>query len=250
MKGIETMVSANHAANNSQNQTAAPPKMHWRHMDILRWCDDTTEAKNVITVTPGKPPRIIWRTHDYCRSLEQVKPLIDAGYIEYLRTEIYAGGASCEIYITSKKGRAAVESYYAKGHEQNAESEAAYQAKRAAEKRENWRKACHAELKKQFGVNLYLPAIFGEISDSNTPFIDSPLPEFAPNNRDGQPMSIREYLIILWSRLLSDEGVALMNKFLTWGDAIGFEEAAAMLSENGGFSAYGLFGLDDTESGE
>lgn len=234
------------ARNNGQK-----PRFTWYEMDTLRAGEDTIEQNEFIAVTEGAPGSTIRAAYHFARPRKSVQRLIDGGYLTFVRHEIYPRGASCDVYKLSPSGKAAVEAFYSECHEESHERDEAYNAKRKADERWAWRIASRAELERQFGVNLYLPSIFGEICESTTPFINAPLPTIAPNGRDGQPISIREYMLTLWTALLSEEGQKKLGDLLIWGQAIGFQDAADMLLENGGFSAYDLFGLnDDTESDE
>lgn len=233
------MVSVNHAANNRQNPPAKPPKLHWRHMDALRWCGDDHHANNEIAVTPGRAPRAIWRAHEYCRTLAQVKPLIEAGLLELVRTEIYPG-ASCDVYTTSKAGKAAVESYYAHSHAKNDAEWAATDARVQAEQKAKDRIALTAALEEQFGGNYYIPALEDAIHNSEAPFLDVPMPEVCPHGKDGLPVTIREYLLCLWFRILPDDLYKIICDFLVWGETIGYDDALAMLRDR----------LDDDEDDE
>jgi hypothetical protein len=249
MKGIETMLSLNRPASKNQKAPFQAKDLHWRELDMLMWCMDS-DGDSCIAVTPGKPPYRIRQEHVMAKPLEKVKKFIDAGLIAYYRTEIYPKGTCCDVYRITPAGQDFVNDHYGRNDPKHAEREAERAAERVKNERMAWRIITRAELERQFGANLYLPSIFGEINDSNTPFIDAPLPSYAPNNRDGQPVTIREYMVILWSRMLSDKGIDMMSKFLTWGEAIGFEESADMLHENSDFSAYDLFGGAYSESDE
>lgn len=241
------MLSTNRSASNGQAQPAASigyADLKWYEIDLLTWCMDQ-DGDQCIAVTPGKPPYRIRKEYVYCRPLEKAKKFIDAGLIEYQKTEIYKNGASCDVYKLTAAGKGLVNDYYNRNHEKNAERDADFNTKRDENNRLAWRIMYRAELKKQFGANLYLPSIYPEIVDSKTPFIDAPLPLIAPSGRDGQPISIREYLFLLWTRLLTDKAHKMVSDFFTWGDAIGYENAADMLRENSNYSAYDLFGFND-----
>lgn len=226
------MVSVNHAANNSQNPPAALPKLHWRQWDILRYIeDDCHDEEKFVTVTPGRPPRPVQRAHDYFRTHAQIKRLVDLGLLEHVRAEIYPGGACCDIYATTAAGKAAVIAYYARSHENSRERNEAYAAKRDAQNKTLNRLALRAALEEQFGGNYYTPALHDDIIDSKTPFLDMPMPMFAPRGRDGLPISLREYLIALWYECLDDELQKTIGDFLLWGETIGYDDAAAMLRD-------------------
>lgn len=220
------------ARNNGQTR-----RFSQHEMDTLRGGAETVENTELIAVTDGLPGSTIRRAYNFTRPRKSVQRLIDDGYLTFVRHETYARGASCDVYKLSASGKAAVETFY-----DDVQTRYSKPADDGTNQRIAWRLICRAELEKQFGPKLYLPSIFAEISDSNCPFIDSPLPSFAPNTRDGQPVTIREYMMILWSRLLSEKGAKILSDFCTWGGVIGFENAADMLHENSNFSAADLFG--------
>lgn len=224
------MLSKNRVSNNGQ-QPAKPPKLHWRQMDALRWCGDDHHADNEIAVTPGRAPRAIFRAHEYCKELKSVQPLIDAGYLRLVRTETYPGGASCDVYTTSESGVAAVEAYYAASHAKNDPHYAAIDARLKAEQKATTRMVLTAALEEQFKGNYYIPALEDAISESQTPFLDVPMPDYAPHGRDGLPITIREYLIALWFQVLPDELYKTISSLLIWGETIGFDEALAMFTD-------------------
>jgi hypothetical protein len=222
--------------------------LKWWEMDTLRGGADDTTVEELIAVTPRKPSRHIRREYMFIRRPHTVARLIELGFLDYVRSETYPNGHTCDVYRLSKTGRAEVEAYYGDRHAKNHARDAAYEAKRKAEERELWRHATRQLLDKQFGDDLVWPDIFQEILQSRTPFINASLPPYAPMH-NGAPITIREYLLTLWTSTLSDEAQHRLTSFLRWAEVIGYEDAVLMLAEQTGtpFNFDLLDGDDETD---
>lgn len=204
-------------------------RLHWRHTDLLMYCMGT-DGDAYVTVTPGKPPRVVQRQHDFFRTHTQIKPLVDLGLLELVRTEVYPNGASCEIWTASDKARRIITGHLESLRAFSAARHAAEDERRQAEIKAAYRECLIAELDKQYSGDYFIPALDDAIRTSTTPFLDTPMPMFAPTV-GGHPISIRDYLIHLWIQILPDDAVNLMKEFLMWSDVLGEDEAAQMLRD-------------------
>lgn len=212
---------------------SALPKLHWRQLDLLMYCMDTSDGDEYVAVTPGKPPRVVWKHHNFFRTHAQIKPLVDLGLLELVRTEIYPNGASCEIYTASQKARRMITEHLASLRELSRARYEAAEAKRQAEIQALYRQGLIQALEQQYGGNYFIPSLQDDITESKTPFLDTPMPLYAPK-REGLPITIREYLITLWFEVLPDEAMQLIKDFFMWADALGEDEAMKMMKDRWG----------------
>lgn len=204
----------------------------WFEMDTLRAGDDHVEHPEFIAVTDGAPGSTIRAAYNFARPRKSVQRLIDLKMLEFVRHETYARGAQCDVYKLSYKGKQTVEAFYSSVDARTQDARDDFAARRASRQRELDRLTLTTALEIQFGGNYYIPSLQDMIDKSQTPFLDVPMPTIAPTGSDGLPVTIREYLICLWFRVLPDDLYKRISSFLKWGDVIGFDDAAAMFLDS------------------
>lgn len=225
----------------------------WFEMDTLRGGHDHIEHPHFIAVTEGPPGSTIRAAYEFARPRKSVQRLIDSGYLTFVRHETYPRGAQCDVYNLSNKGCEIVENFYASGHDDGGDNNTARintaHLQRAAETR---RQVLTMALDEQFGGNYHLSALYNEIAESKTPFLDLPLP--SPSlGMDGTPISIREYLICCWWVVLPDDAAKLVKDFFMWADVLGEDEAMKLMKDRSGeddeppSSTYGNIGWKDDQ---